>query len=627
MAWKIRSVSGRIPGCAGERRIGDGRPGPSDSAGVTSASEWVRRVFPIADWLPGYGTGELRGDLRAGVTVAVMLIPQGMAYAVLAGVPPIYGLYASLVPLLVYPLFGSSRQLAVGVNAAVMVVVAGGLAPYATEGSVEYVGLAVVVTALSGLLMLAMSAARMGFVANLLSRPVILGFTTAAALIILASEMGHFLGLDLGRTQFVPELLLRAGRRTGEWSWTSIALGGGCLGALIGLRRWKELFPGELVVLAAATVAAWALDLGEAGVQLVGKVPSGLPGMALPEVGLGTVRELWAPVLALTLVQYMSAMSIGRLFSSRHRYTVDANQELTAIGASNFLGSLFRAIPVSGSFSRSAVNEQVGARTPAANWVTAAVIGLTLLFLTPLFTYLPFPALAAIITMAAVGLIDIEEILRLFRMKPSDGWVAAVTFLAVLTAGITDGVLIGVTFQVIKILYRISRPYVAELGHLPATRSFKNVERFSEARPIEGLLILRVEAGFSFFNARFFRDFVLQNSQAGRRIRAVIIDGLSINYLDSTAVESIEEVVGTLREWGIDIHFTGLTGPVRDVVERSGLGDLVGEDHFHISPHYAVIDILDRWDDHDGGNRLEHYWRSTQRARREVEPTSEERFL
>lgn len=594
---------------------------------MSSAAEWARRVLPIAGWLPGYGSEELRGDLLAGVTVGVMLIPQGMAYAVLAGVPPIYGLYASLVPLLVYPFGGSSRHLAVGVNAPMMVVVAAGLAPFAAAGSDEFVTLAVLVAALSGLLLFGMGVARLGFVANLLSRPVIVGFTTAAALIILASQAGNLLGLELPSTQFIHVVAQDAWQRIGETSTASVALGFACIAALVVFRRWHELFPGELVVLAAATAAAWAFDLERAGVNLVGHVPGGLPNFALPRLTVTDVGELWATVVALALVQFMTVVSLGRVFSARHRYTIDPNRELLAIGSANFLGSLFQSVPVAGSFSRTVVNEQAGAETPMANAVTAGLIALTLLVLTPLFEYLPMPALAAIIIVAAIGLIDVEEILRLWHTKPSDGWVALVTFGAVVGVGIEEGVLIGVTWAVLKVLYRISRPYVAELGHLPSTRSFKNVERFREARPIGELLILRFEAGFSFFNAKFFRDYVLAEIQSNRPVRAVIIDGLSINYLDSTAVETIEEVVGTLREWGVEIHFTGLTGPVRDVVERSGLGDFVGEDHFHISPHYAVIDILDHWDEEDGGQRLERYWRSTQQRREQVEPTSESRFL
>ena len=593
-------------------------------------SEVARRIedlIPAAEWLPSYGAPDLRGDLRAGLTVGVMLIPQGMAYAVLAGLPPIYGLYASLAPLVVYAVLGTSRHLAVGVNAPIMVIVAAGLTPLATAGSPEYVGLAVLLTAATGLLLVGMGAAQLGFVANLLSRPVIAGFTAAAALIILFSQLGNLLGLELSRTQYIHVMVIEAWEGLGRASGLSVAMGAACIAALLAFRRWTRIFPGELTVLAVATAATWLFGLGEQGVLLVGEVPAGLPPLAIPELGLEEAGRLGTTVLALALVQFMSVVSLGRVFSARYRYTIDPNQELLAVGSANLLGSLFQAIPVSGSFSRTAVNEQAGARTPLANVFAAGLIGVTLLFLTPLFRYLPMPALGAVIVVAAMGLIDVAELRELFRTKPSDGWVALLTFASVLVVGIQEGILVGVVAAVVKILYRISRPYVAELGHLPATRSFRSLDRFEEAEPLERILILRVEAGFSFFNAKFFREYVLEKSRTDTRIRAVILDGLSINYLDTTAVDAMEEVVGTLREWGIEIHLTGLTGPVRDVVKRSGLGDFIGEDHFHIAPHYAVVDILERWDEENGGTRLEDYWRSTQQKIEEVEPTAESRFI
>lgn len=594
---------------------------------MSDAASWVGRLLPVTRWLPEYGTEPLRGDLKAGLTVGVMLIPQGMAYAVLAGVPPIYGLYASLVPLLVYPLLGTSRHLAVGVNAPIMVIVAAGLAPLAAPGSAEYVGLAILVTALSGLLLLVMGAAQLGFLANLLSRPVIAGFTAAAALIIIFSQIGNFLGLELSRTQFIHVLVLEAWQGLGAASPVSVAIGAVCVVALLAFREWAPVFPGELTVLAVATAASWLFGLGSEGVLLVGEVPAGLPALALPGLELEEAGRLGTAVLALALVQFMSVVSLGRVFATRHGYSIDPNQELLAVGSANLVGSVFQGLPVSGSFSRTAVNEQAGARTALSNVFAAALIGVTLLFLTPLFRYLPMPALGAVIMVAAVGLIDVEEIRELVRAKPSDGWVAALTFFAVLGVGIQEGIILGVVAAVLKVLYRLSRPYAAELGHLPATRSFKNVDRFEEAEPLDRILMLRVEAGFSFFNAKFFRDYVLEKCREDPGLRAVILDGLSINYLDSTAVETVTEVVEQLREWGVELHFTGLTGPVRDVVEQSGLGELVGEDHFHIAPHYAVLDILERWDEEDDGDRRERYWRTTQQKLDEVEPTSESPYI
>jgi SulP family sulfate permease len=594
---------------------------------LSTVAEHLRRALPALDWLSEYDLRDARGDLSAGLTVGVMLIPQGMAYAVLAGVPPIYGLYAALLPPLVYPLFGSSRHLAVGAVAVDMVIIAAGAGAVAEPGSPEYVGVAILLAALVGVTELAMGAARLGFLANLLSRPVIAGFTAAASLIILFSQLGNLLGLELARTQYIHVVTLQAVSRIGSVSLPSLAVGLGSIGLLLATRRLGPTFPSELVVLVLATVAGWALDLGAHGVMLVGEVPGGLPAVRLPGLTVEELAGLGPTVLTLALVQFMSVVSVGRVVSARYRYTIEPNRELVGIGAANLVGSLFQAIPASGSFSRTAVNEQAGARTPASNLVSAGLVALSLLFLTPLFRYMPMSALAAIIMVAATGLIDVRELRSLFEIQPSDGYVALLTFLATLTVGIQEGLLLGITAAVIVILYRLSRPNVAELGHLPATRSFRSLQNFDEARPIDGLLILRVEAGFSFFNASFFKDYILGKSRADRPVRAVIIDGLSINFLDSTAVEELQEVVGTLREWGIEMHFTGLTGPVREVVNRSGLGDFVGEDHFHIAPHYAVIDVLDRWDEAEGGNRLERYWRTTRRERDEVEPTAESRFI
>lgn len=594
---------------------------------VNATVEKLRASLPVLEWLPAYDLEDARGDLTAGFTVGVMLIPQVMAYAVLAGVPPIYGLYASLVPLVAYTLLGTCRHLAAGMSAATMVIVAAGLGQLAEPMTAEYVGLAIVLAALVGVTQLAMGVARLGFVANLLSRPVIAGFTSAAAIIIAASQIGGLLGLELPRSQHVHVLFWEAMQNIEAIHYPSLAIGVGGIVAVLLLRRWSAMFPGELAVLAVSAVAAWALELGAGGMELVGSVPGGLPRIALPDVGLGTLEALWPTVIAVALVQFMNVVSLGRVFSARYRYTIEPNQELVAVGTANLLGSLFQAIPSSASFSRSAVNEQAGARTAASNVVAAALVGLTLLFLTPLFRYLPLPALAAIIMVAAANLLNLRELRELFTTKPSDGVIALFTFAAVLVIGIEEGILLGVTVAVLKIMYRISRPHVAELGHLPATRSFRSLDRFDDSVPIEGILILRVEAGFSFFNAKFFKEYILEKSRQEREIRALVIDGLSINYLDSTAVQALFEVVGTLKEWGVDIHFTGLTGPVRDVVERSGLGELVGENHFHMNPHRAVLYILEQWDQADDGYRIDDYLDSTELPREEIEPTSESPFI
>lgn len=589
-------------------------------------SVWMRQTFQPSSWLRSYSTDEARADAVAGLTVGVMLIPQGMAYAVIAGLPPIYGLYAALVPTLAYPIFASSRHLAMGPTAIDMLIVGAGVAPLAAAGSSEYVALAILLTALVGLLQIGMGIAQLGFVANLLSRPVITGLTTAAALIIGFSQLGNLLGIDLPKSQYIHRLLIDAVQNFSEIHLLSLGIGTTCVILLMLLPRIQPLIPEALVVVAAATGLSYGLGFEQDGVEVVGAIPTGLPGLDIPSLAPSDWRALFPAALTLGLVQFMKNISLGRVFARRHRYTVDANKELVAMGTSNLLGSFAQSIPASGSFSRSAVNDAAGARTPAANLFAAGIIALTLLFLTELFYFLPVPVLAAIIMVAGFGLIDLREIRELFEARRRDGYIALFTAVCTLVIGIQEGILLGIGASVVLVLYRISRPNVAELGHVPGTRLFRDVERFDNAQRIRDVMVLRVDAAFSFANAEYFKDFILEKSEReGRRIRAVVVDGTSINDLDTTAIEALEVTIETLDEQGIELHLTGLIGPVREVIRRSGLHLVIGEDRFHMEPHEAVIDILRRWDRDDVGDdhtRIERYRETLQKEKKTITPAA-----
>jgi SulP family sulfate permease len=555
-----------------------------------------KRYITILQWLPEYRRKDLWGDLAAGLTVGVMLIPQGMAYAILAGMPPIYGLYASVVPLLLYPLFGTSRHLAVGTIAIDMLIVAAGLSLLAEPGSARYVELAILLAAMVGGLQILMGVVRLGFVVNLLSRPVITGFTAAAALIIGFSQLGNLLGLSIPQSQYIHTLILAALRHVGEWHLPTLALGAGGILLMLALRRWLPRLPAPLVAVILGTLAVVELHLDQSGVRIVGDIPTGLPSFRAPHFDLASARLLFPTAITLALVQFMNVISLGKVFAARYRYSVKPNQELFAIGLSNLGGSFFRSLPVSGSFSRTAVNARAGARTPMSNIIAALVITLTLLFLTRLFFYLPIPIFASIIMVAAFGMVDVKEVRFLLKAKRIDGYIAILTFLATLFIGIQEGVLLGVTVSVLAILYRISRPNVAVLGHLPGTRSFRDLRRHPEAQPIEGILMLRVDASFSFANAEFLKDLILKESEPeDSKIRAVIIDSSSVNDLDMTALAVLRNVAETLKERGIELYFGGVKGPVLDVFRRSGLYDRLGADHFFLSPHRAVRYVLTKW--------------------------------
>jgi SulP family sulfate permease len=589
----------------------------------TQVRDWAQQTLYITSWLPDYTPEALRSDSIAGITVGVMMIPQGMAYAVIAGMPPIYGLYAALVPALVYPLLATSRHLSVGPTAIDMLIVAAGLGTMAQAGSGEYVMLGLLLTALVGVMQIAMGFMQLGFVANLLSRPVIVGLTSAAALIIGFSQLGNLLGVDLGSSQYVHVLLWNAAQHLGDVHLLSLGVGLGCIALLVGLPRWMPRVPEALVVVVLATAASWIYGFRSEGVDVIGAIPTGLPGPTLPSLSLVDMRTLLPTALTLALIQFMKNVSLGRVFAVRHGYTLDANRELVGMGAANLVGSLFQAIPASGSFSRSAVNEQAGARTPLSNLFAAGVIALTLLFLTPLFYYLPIPALAAIIMVAGFGLIDVNEVMNLFEARRRDGAIALFTAACVLVIGIQEGVLIGIGASVVAMLYRVSRPNVAELGHVAGTRLFRDRKRFEQALRIKDIMVLRVDAAFSFANAEYFKDFILEKSEReGRRVKVVIIDGTSINDLDTTAIEALESTIETLEKQGIKLHFTGLIGPVREVVRRSDLYDLLGEDHFHLDPHEAVLAILKKWDAEDQGDRVGRYLAKTRPQKKTTTPAA-----
>ena len=583
----------------------------------------LENAFFITEWLPDYGPETLRADATAGLTVGVMLIPQGMAYAVIAGMPPIYGLYAGLIPLLVYPLFGSSRQLALGPVAIDMLIVGASIGALAQAGTERYVALAILMTAMVGLMQMVMGVMQLGFVANLLSRPVIAGLTAAAALIIGASQLGNLLGLELGQSEYVHVLLWEALQHVGDTHMLTLAVGVVCMALLLLLPRWVPALPEALVVVVGSTLAGWAFDLDQHGVEVIGTIPTGLPGPDVWSTSLSELNSLIPAAVTLALVQFMKDVSLGRVFASRHGYTIDANRELVGIGAGNFFGSLFQSIPASGSFSRSAVNDEVGAQSPLANVFAAAVIALTLLFLTPLFYYLPVPALAAIIIVAGFGLFDLREIRKLFKARRRDGTIALFTAGVILFVGLQEGILLGIGASMVAVLYRISRPNVAELGHVPGTRRFRDLDRFEQAVRLKDIMVLRVDASFSFANAEYFKDFILEKSEReGRSVEVVVVDGSSINDLDTTAIGALVSVIESLEDMGIELHLTGLIGPVREVVRRSGLHGLLGEDHFHLDTHEAVLRVLTGWDEQDNGDRVERYFATTEPEKKEATPAA-----
>jgi SulP family sulfate permease len=560
----------------------------------------IKSQFVILRWLPDYDSKKFQKDLVAGLTVGLISVPQLMAYAVIAGLSPVYGLYGSLIPLLLYPLFGTSRHIALGVVATDMIIIASGASMIADPGTGEYVSVVLLLTMFTGLIHMCLSLLRMGFMVNLLSKPVIYGFMAAAPLIIGFSQLGNFLGFELERSQYVWVLAVDAWEKIGSVNLWALGIGLAGIILLVILKKIKPLFPRALLLLLTGGAAVWYFNLSNYGVDLIGSIPSGLPSFQIHSFSLGDLRELLPTAITLVLIQLMSVMSLGKTFANKYKYPLNPNREFFAIGIANFIGSFFQSPPISGSFSRTAVNDQSGAQTALSNVVCAAVIGLTLLFLTPLFFYIPIPALASIIMVATLSLLDFDELMYLFRTKPIDAYIAVFTFLSVLLIGIQEGILMGIGASLVAVLYRSSRPNVAVLGHVQGSRTFRDVSQNPAATPIEEILILRFDTSLSFNNAEFIKDFIIQKSEEkSKKIRAVVIDAKSINDLDTTAIDALQSVAETLSDWNIELHFGGLKTPVQKPLMRSGLARKLGGTHFHENTDKAVQYLLKKWDTMD----------------------------
>jgi SulP family sulfate permease len=560
----------------------------------------LQRFFPILGWLRHYDVDDLRGDLVAGVTTAVMLVPQSMAYATVAGLPPVVGLYASTVPLLAYALVGSSRHLAVGPVAIDSLLVFAAVGSVAQPGSAAFVSYAVLLAAMVGALQLLMAAGGLAFLANFLSRPVVVGFASAAAVVIAVNQLGPLLGFELPRGRGFLAVAIAAVQGLGAVHGPTVAVGTGTVLFLLALRAWKPRAPRALFAVVLGLLLAWLLDLAREGVGVVGHIPAGLPSLSVPVFAPAVMGQLFLSAVAIALVGFTEAMSVGRTFAARHGYRVAAGQELLGIGMANLAAGLFQGYPVTGGFARSAVNEQAGARTGVAGVVTALLVVSTLLLLTTVLAHLPNAVLAAIIIVAVLQLVDLREAARLWRVKRGDLALLVLTFVVTLALGILPGVGIGIAASLIWFVVRSTRPHFAVLGRIPGTEIYRNVKRYPQVQTFPGLLILRVDAEFYFGNVTFLEDTLRDlEERSAAPLRAVVLDASSIDQLDSSAEEALRQVHAGYQERKIQLYFSGVKGPVRDVMARSGLYDRVGRSNFFFRNDDAVRYALARLHDSD----------------------------
>ncbi len=565
---------------------------------------FLRRFLPILDWGATYNGKTFTNDLIVAGIVTIMLIPQSLAYALLAGLPPQVGLYASMVPLLLYAIFGTSRALAVGPVAVVSLMTAAAAATIASQGTPEYLGATIALAMVSGLLLLAMGLLRLGFLANFLSHPVISGFITASGIQIAAGQLAPVLGIRAEGESFV-ELVKSMVPNLGHVNPHTAVIGFASLAFLFWVRRGlKPLLcrfglgeraagilakVGPVVAIAVTTAAVWGFGLAAHGVKIVGTVPKGLPSLALPPFDGALWTKVLVPALLISIVGYVESISVALTLAAKRRQRVDPDQELIALGMSSVGSAVSGGFPVTGGFARSVVNFEAGAETPAAGAFTAVGIAFATMFLTPLLYFLPNATLAATIIVAVLSLVDLRALKNTWHYSRADGAAMAATILLTLVEGVEAGLLAGVGLSIFLHLYGTSRPHVAVVGQLPGTMSFRNVARHEVVTDPE-ILSLRVDASLYFPNARFIEDLINRSVASNPAIRHVILECPAVNTIDASALESLEAVNLRLKDGGISLHLSEVKGPVMDRLKRSHfLGELTGK--VHLTQYDAVYSI------------------------------------
>jgi SulP family sulfate permease len=551
----------------------------------------MRHFFPFLEWIPRYKTSFLKSDLLAGITVAIVLIPQGMAYALVAGLPAVYGLYASLVPVFMYALLGTSRGLGVGPVAMDSLLVAAGLGAIATIGPDNYIAMAILLAFMVGCIQLLLGLLRMGFLVNFLSKPVISGFTSGAALIIMGSQLKHILGTEIAKSNQLHYILANTIQKLGDTNLYDLAIGIAGILLMVLVKKWNRKIPYILLVVALGTLVVYYFDLSLLGVKVVGDIPAGLPAFTVPQIEIGILSQLWPIALTLALIGYLEAISIGKGIEDKNNEDqIDPNQELVSLGMANITGSFFQSYPITASFSRSAIYNEARSKTNLATIVTVLIVLVTILYLTPLFYFLPKAALASIIMVSVYGLIDVAYAKRLWAYRRDEFLVLLLTFFITLFIGIMTGILVGVLISLLLMVFRTSKPHFAELGKIKNTKYYKNIKRFgSEALVRDDVLIVRFDAQLYFGNANYFKTQLFKLVQdKGATLEAVILNAEAINYIDSTAANMLLRVIEKLYEKGIHFFITGAIGPTRDILFTSGIMEVLPKECLFVETKEAV---------------------------------------
>jgi len=570
----------------------------------SSLPDVLRRNLPILNWAKDYDRGTLTNDLVAAVIVTIMLIPQSLAYALLAGLPPEMGLYASILPLVAYAIFGTSRALAVGPVAVVSLMTAAAVGNLALQGTAEYALAAITLAFMSGVMLLVMGVFRLGFLANFLSHPVIAGFITASGVLIATSQLKHIFGIDAHGHTMV-ELLGSLFENQHLTNPITLVIGGLTVGFLFWVRKGMKpmllslgLKPrmadiltkaGPVLAVVVTTLATWGFGLQDKGVKIVGEVPMGLPPLSVPAFSADIWGSLFVSALLISVIGFVESVSVAQTLAAKKRQRIVPDQELIGLGASNIAAAMSGGYPVTGGFARSVVNFDAGAETPAAGAYTAVGILLAALLLTPLLFFLPKATLAATIIVAVLSLVDFSILTKAWTYSKVDFTAVATTIFLTLGMGVEIGVSAGVALSIFLFLYKTSRPHVAEVGLVPGTQHFRNILRH-EVETHPELVTLRIDESLYFANARFLEDYVYDRIACDEPIKHVVLLCSAVNEIDMSALESLEEINHRLSDVGIKLHLSEVKGPVMDRLKRSHfLDELTG--NVYLSHYEAVCEL------------------------------------
>ena len=555
----------------------------------------LTKLFPGLVWLQDYRRSTFESDLVSGLVIAFMLIPQGMGYALVAGLPPEYGLYACIFPPAIYALLGTSNKISMGPVALDSILIITGLSILAEPGSDRYLELAILLTLMVGLLQFGLGLLKFGFIANFLSYPVIVGYTSAAALIIIGTQLETMLGVDVAGGNIFA-LLHQLYLALPDWSWATLGIGvSGMLIMTVPKQRFPSL-PLPLFLLVFGMIASGIWDIQGMGIDVVSSIPQGLPSFSIPDIAMADLEALLPVAMTVALMGYVGSMSICKsLENPTDKMHAQPNQELIAVGAANLIGALCRAFPVSASFSRSAAFREAGAKTQVSALLSSLFIGAAILVVAPLFTFYPLPKvlLAAIIIVSVSSLFKLGQMKLLYGHNKREFYILFTTFLATLILGIQEGLLIGVSLSILMMIYNTTSPHMTELGLIQNGKLYRNINCFADVRVRDDVLIFRFDAPLYFANKDYFvaalyRWLKQRDMQA---LKFVVLDAESINTVDSTALIMLQQVIENLQKQDIQFYITNAIGPVRDTIKTSTLRDYMTEKTMFSTINDAIIFI------------------------------------